>query len=667
MLFVALLVTYVPGLVLMVALGVRRAVLLVALAPAASVGVAGATGVGTALAGLRYGPVTLGALTLLLASIGVARAVRSRRRARPSRQRRGSTAVPVVGVLLVLVGAGVGVGTWLAGLHELSTIPQEHDMVIHAVQAAYIERSGAAAPWELLPADVLTGAPVAFYPSGIHLLIAVTAALTGGTVQAINAITVVVLAVVLAVSAAALTAVAARQLRLSGSTATLAAGVAALVAVGLYRPTFHLMHDGGILANAAALAMAPGVVAGVLLLPRLPRWSAVAVGVGCAGLVWVHPTAVVSVGVTVLAWWVGQALAPPGRRQLRGLTGPLLVAGASAGLLVAAALAPLLASAGRTTGFPPDSGPHSLREALGSTLGLTYGGYFDPEQSRAQATAAALTALGVVAVLALRRGYGPVAAWAVWSLVTIGAFHSPAAGLDSVITGFFYHALLRTWSHVSLLVPVLAGLGIVLTANLVAVLVRRHTPLRARPTAAVLVLLAWVGYLLGQAPEYAAINATALASRYSAPHFVRVDAEDQRAIDWLAARVRPGQRVLNSPNDGSTYLYVEQGVPVVNVFTLGVAEVPYSYRLLESFRSYPTDPSVRATLLDLQVAWVYVDAEAPRIGSRGSPQGWAGTSGFSLASGLEDLEGLPGLHPEFRSGSVTVYSLDLDLLRSSTR
>lgn len=672
MLLVALLVTFLPGLGLMAALGVRRWLLVIALMPAASVGVAAATGVLSALASFRYGPAALGAATAWLLAIGIGRAVLARlwswpaRPARPARpgRRAGTAAAYLVGGLMVLAGAGVGVGTWLAGLHELAIIPQEHDMIVHAVQAAYIERTGRAAPWQLVPADVLTGTPVAFYPSGIHLLMAACAGLAGSTVEAINAVTVVVLAVVLSTGAAALTAVAAGQLRLSRATAALAGGLAALVAAGLYRPTFQLMHDGGILANAATLAMTPGVVAGVLLLPRLPWGSAVAVGVACAGVLWVHPSAAISVGVTVLAWWAGQALVRDGRRRLRGLTGPLLVAGASAGMLLAATLPALLAAAGRTTGFPPDSGAHPLREALGSTLGLTYGGYLDPEQSRAQLAAAVLAAAGVVTVIALRRGYGAVTAWATWCLITVGAFLSPAAGWEAVVTGFFYDALLRTWSHVSLLVPVLAGLGVVLTANLVAVLVRRHTPLPARPVAAVLALAAWATYLVEQAPNYAETNTTAVAGRYSTPDFERVDADDQRAIDWLATRVRPGQRVLNSPNDGSTYLYVEHGVPVVNVFTLGVSDVPYSYRLLESFRSYPVDPEVRATILDLDIAWVYVDAEAPGIGSRGSPGGWAGTDGFALAAGLTGLDGLPGLREAFRSGSVTIYSLDPAVLRS---
>src|ERR687894_279012 len=152
-LLVALLICYLPGLALMAALGVRSGVLLMGLAPAVSVAVAVVTGIGTAV-------------------LGVA-----------------------VGAVLVAIGATAGVGTWLRGMGPLSTIPQEHDMVIHAVLAAYIQRSGLAAPWQLLPADVLTGAPVAFYPSGLHLLAAVTSDFTGGTVPALNAVTVVVLAV----------------------------------------------------------------------------------------------------------------------------------------------------------------------------------------------------------------------------------------------------------------------------------------------------------------------------------------------------------------------------------------------------------------------------------------------------------------------------------------
>ncbi|MDQ4102714.1 MAG: hypothetical protein M3186_02980, partial [Actinomycetota bacterium] len=625
-LLVALLVCYLPGLALMAALGVRSGVLLMGLAPAVSVGVAVVTGVGSAIGGVAFGAASLGVVTAAMIAVAAALEVRrcSTQRHHEERDRPATgQLVQVVSALLVAGGIAVGAGTWLRGMGPLSTIPQEHDMVIHAVLVAYIQRSGAAAPWQLLPADVLTGTPVSFYPSGLHLLAAATGDLAGGTVPALNGVTVVMLAVGLSLSAAALTVVAARQLGLARPTAMLAAGVAALVAAGLYRPTFQLMHDGGILANSAALALTPGVVAGVLMLPRLPRTSAVAVGVACAGVVSVHPSTAASVGLTVIAWCAGQALTRQGRQQLCGQRGghlaSLLITTGTAVALGSGTLAGVLSAGGRSGGWSPDISPIPFGDAVGSTLALSYGGFLDLQRSRGQAFAAVLVALGVVTVVALRRGFGPVTAWAAWSLVTITAFLRPGSWPVSVITGIFYHAQLRVWSHVSLLAPVLAALGVVLTASWCAVWLRRHSLAPARSAAALLVVLAWLAYLVGPAWRYADTNLAAVATRYRSPDFVRVNADDQRAINWLAGHVRAGQRVLNSPNDGSTYLYVERGIPVVNVATLGLETVPHSYQLLESFRSYPTNKQLRDVLLQYNVAWVYVDSQAPTINSGRSP------------------------------------------------
>lgn len=181
-----------------------------------------------------------------------------------------------------------------------------------------------------------------------------------------------------------------------------------------------------------------------------------------------------------------------------GLLGGLLITAGTAVVLGSGTLAGALSSNGRTGGWPPDIPPTPFGDAVSSTLALSYGGYLDPQRSLGQLVAAVLVALGVITVVALRRGFGPVTA------------------------------------------------------------------------------------------------------RYRTPDFVRVNADDQRAINWLAGRIRPAQRVLNSPNDGA----------------------------------------------------------------KSSPEGWAGTAGFTLAPGFADLTALPGLVPVFTSGSVTVYSLDLGALRA---
>jgi hypothetical protein len=268
-------------------------------------------------------------------------------------------------------------------------------------------------------------------------------------------------------------------------------------------------------------------------------------------------------------------------------------------------------------------------------------------------------------VIALRRGLGPVAAWAGWSAIVMGAWLSPGSGFEAPITAFYYNAMLRVWSHLSLLAAVLAGLGVVLSANRLAELARRRLPIPAIPTAVALAVAAFAGYAVAPATRYAELNEQSIATRYRTPEFVRVGEDDQQAIAWLADRVKPGERVLNSPNDGSTYLYVERGVPIVNVYPLGILGVPYSYQLLKSFNTYPVDAAVRQQLLDLNVRWVYVDGRAPGIGSAGSPENWAGDQGFSLAPGLRDLDGLPGLTVTFRAGSVTIYALDLGAMLAS--
>ncbi len=665
----ALAVAYLPGLALLHAFCVASTLVRLAVAPAASVAVAGVVAVLSAVMHVPFGPIPVAVVTVLLAAAAVLRyrragveGPRSGRSTWLLRTARGRGTL-LAGAVMIAVGAGYACWSWLVGLGGLGTPPQEHDMIIHLMQAAYITRSGNAAPWQLMPADVLTGQPVWFYPSGSHLLIALTAGLTGGgVVAAVNAMTVVLLAIAVCVGVAGLGAVAAHQLGLGRGSALLVAGVASLVMGGMYRPAFHLMHDGGILGNAVSLSLVPGVIAGVLALTWMPALAGAAVGAAAAGVVWCHPSGAVSLAVTALAWWAGQLASRVGRAQLLRSWRGLATAAPVAIVLVLAVVVPGLSEAGRTGNWPADTTPIPFFAALGETFGFPYSGWIDQQQTRAQVWVLVLLVIGVAAILALRRGLGPVLAFTAWSLIIMAGWLSPSTGWETVITQFYYKAMLRTWSHLSLLAAVLAGLGVVLVAGRIAVLVRRRLALRPAWTALGLTAVAFAAYAVGPAVGYAEINEEAVATRYRTPDFVRIGPDDQAAIDWLAAHVRPGERVFNSPNDGSTFLYVERGIPVVNVYTLGLAGIPYTYRLLQQFNTYPTNDTVRQQLIDLNVRWVYVDSWPPRIGSVGSPEDWAGPDGFQLAPGLAKLDGLPGITPAFRSGNVTVYALDLDAM-----
>ncbi|MDN5914802.1 MAG: hypothetical protein L0I76_06785 [Pseudonocardia sp.] len=674
-LLAGLLVALLPGAALLAALRIRSPLLFAALTPTATIGVLLAVASATGAVGLPFSPLTAGLVTAALLVVGVLRWWRGRASAMPVRQDPGAPrwtlrgrpwAPAAAGTLLVLAGGWFGTRTWLRGLGGLDRAPQEHDMITHQVVVAWIMRTGRAAPWQVEPVDLLTGSPVTFYPDGSHLAPALLGALGPGAVPGLNALTVVYLAVCWVISTAVLTAVAARRLRAGTGAAWLAAGVAGVVAPALYRPAFQLMHDGGIYATAVALALAPGLIAALLLSEREPRVrTAVALGVGAAGIVAAYPGAAVTVGLSTLAWLAGDLVARDGWARLRR-SAPVLI---GAGVVAGALSVPLVLRAGGSVSgvasFPPDSGPTAFGDALGSALGLGYGGFLDPQRTTGQLGLTVLYLAGVLIVFRARRGLGPVLAWAVWVSVVLAAFLSPGIGVEAHVTGFFYNAMLRVWSHVSLFVPTFAALAVVLVVTEAVRRTRRVFPraVRAWPIASALVLVAGIALLAVPVRTAMNTNTRTVAERYATPDFTRVSPSDVGAVEFLRGRVAPGERVLNSANDGSTLLYVAAGIPVVNVSSLGTGSAPWTFGLMESFNRYPTDPAVRAELERLNVGWVYVDSDAPAIGASGAPFGWVDRSKpFSTAPGLTNLDGLPGLTLAYRDGTVSVYRLDLDRL-----
>lgn len=667
-LLLAAAVTFLPGLALLFVLGVRRPLCCLALAPAASIGVLGVLAAAGGPAGVPFGVAPVGGVVFALLAVGVAVRLGTSRGGQRRRWRPPSLAV-LGGAGLGLTGAALGVASWLDGLGRLSTVAQEHDMIVHQLLVSYLDRTGRAAPWQVMPADLLTGSPVFFYPAGAHRPAALLADLGIDPVTALNAMSVLLLAVCWATSLAALTFVAALAAGVGRDSASLAAGVAAVIGATLYRPVFQLVHDGGLYPNAVAFTLAPGVLAAVVAMPPKGWRVPVALGVSAAGIVSVHPSAVVTVGLSAAAWFAGEALTRGGLHRLRRIALPLAGAGAVAAALLAPVLVQVAPAAGGASSFGADIGPVPFGDALGSSLGTAYGGFLDPGRTTGQAVFTVLYLGGVVGLLWRRRGLGLLAAWLTWVLVTFAFLLSPARGLEAPITGYFYDALLRVWSHVSLFVPSLAALGVVLAVTAVAVRIRRLLPLpfRAGRLVAVGTVTATVLLLLGPIPDYRAVATEAVASRYAEPDFTRVSADDLAAIEWLDGRVEPGQRVLNSANDGSTFLYVEAGIPVVNVTSLGLQSVPHTYRLLGFFNTYPENEDVRRLLTELNIAWVYVDSEAPPIGAGRAPSGWVdGSVVYTTAPGLSRLDELPlpGLDLRFQAGSVSVYRLDLDVVRA---
>jgi len=569
----------------------------------------------------------------------------------------------VIGGVAAVGAVGLGAVTWFRGMGSWATPSQEHDPIVHSLATAYIHYTGNAAPWQVLPVDLASHGSVSFYPAGFPALSALVSDFIGSPMTGMNLMLVAALAVAWPMSAAAFAAFGARVAGYGRGWTDIAAGIAALIAAVLYRPGFAFAHDGGILPNAVALVMVPGLLAALLSLQRRQWTKAVAVAVGCAGAASIHPSAAVSFAVSSIAVWVGMVWRPFVRAQLGRIVAPVALTAGVALIVLIPTLIGAAQSGGTVSNWAPDIPPQSPSNAMGQTLTLAYGGYFDPTSQLSQLTLGALAVAGLVIALLLRRGWVVVAPWLLWTAITVDFRLSPSSGVGSAIGGFFYRAATRIAAHTYAFTPALIGFGVV---ALLALIVDARVPQRGgraeRPVhlaipalvCAALVLAAFTATTL---VDYARVNAHTVAQRYKEPQFVRYDGDDAAAIAWLHGRMKPGERIMNNANDGSTLGYVSDGLPIVNDHSMGLLDYPYTIDLLARFDQYPQNADIRALIRNLRIAWVYVDTQAPGIGD--NAQGQLGPTPYTVAPGLTRLAGLPGLSLAFSSGHVHVYHVSL--------
>ncbi|MFH5824202.1 DUF6541 family protein [Georgenia sp. AZ-5] len=666
----AALVLLLPGLAVLAVSGwATRSRLAVALgaAPVVTAGLAYVTAALTAAAGIRYGLVTF-LVTNLLVVAGTFAVARFRGKPDGPVNPTGITAFGpedpsrqalVVGAAGALLAIAITVQTWGTGLGSLAVVPQEHDTVTHTLLAARIARTGEAAPWDAWPADLLTGEPDNFYPVGFHSLAALLTTFGPDAVTALNAMSVAVFAVAMPLGMLALGSL----LRWRGLGAV-AGGAGAVAGALAYRPVYAMMHDGGILTNAVGTALTAGAVALLLCLGRWVRQELVPAVLVMVGVVAVYPSTAVAVLLGVVLWAAGGLLSRRvGRLQFRSWAVSLTAAG-----LIALVLAlPTLLSGGSSgefvATFSRDTPVWPFWQGLGIALGMPYGGYLDPAWEKSQVLLAVLSLAGAGACLVLRRHAGLTLAWAGTATVLLSFAAALGGPVLAAVTGIFYNSYVRISSLVSTYQWLLAGVAVVAVSLLITRAVSRVAAGRTRmPTLERIthgVALALVLAMAVATADYRQINALSLQARYRFPDFTRVDADDRAAIRYLEGEVGPGERVMNNANDGSTYLYVYAGVPVVNVQTLGGSEE--TKKLLAEFDEIDTNAGIRELVQELNIRWVYADEEAPPIGAPAS-EDWLDDTVYSVAPGFADLEDAKSLHPVFEEGSVTVYRVDESVL-----
>ncbi|QKV77520.1 DUF6541 family protein [Amycolatopsis sp. Hca4] len=666
-----ILVVLLPGFSILLVTGVRERLWLAGLSAPLTTGFVLLVSLFTGVTGLRFGLLTATvALVVVLVVLGGVRWLVRRRRAATEpvepaddpRLRtltgRAGTVAQVLGALIAVGGVGLGVRMWHKGLGSWQTPTQEHDTVTHAVLTAFTHFTGKAAPWQVLPIDVIHDTNVQFYPPGFTDLAALVTDIFGDTMLSLNLVTVAFTVVVLPLSVAALTAAVLRHGRLGRGWVELAAGVAALVSVQLYRPGISFAHDGGVLPNAAAMTMMPGLVAVMLVIGRRNWGRAVLVGVAAAGAFNLHPSALTSVALTTVAAMIGLLFTKAGRLAFVRALLPLVLAGVVAVVLIVPdVLALLRLGNGSVVDAPANIRGTQLGASFELVARLPYGGYFDPSGTMGQLVLGLLGLAGVVAVVLSRRAWTLLTAWLFWAAVMVSFHYSPNSGFGAMIGRYYYRVANRLDTHVYLLIPVLAGVLFV-AIGLFVVSVRNPIPARFRPAVAYGLIVVLLGGLTVTAFRgYMNTGALSLSQRYAAPQFVRYDASDDAAAKWLHEHAAPGETILNNANDGSTLLYVDYDLPILNIVPDGHSPIQDNITLLAMFNYYPQDAEVQSILRAKNVRWVYVDTSAPTVGTDGHH--WTGKLTYSLAPGLSRLAGLPGLTKEFSSGTVSVYRLDL--------
>lgn len=641
----------------------RQPVTVVGAAPVVTAGVIYLAALASGLLGVAFGPVPVVVVTVLVAALSWGVGRRFGREVAVAPVDDDGTAVwsRWVGVATTALAAVIALRSWGRGLGALTTVPQEHDTITHTLLVSRIARTGQAAPWAAWPADVLTGSHDGYYPAGFHSIAALIADFGTSAVTAVNAMMVVTFAVAMPIGVFALGS------RLSWrGLAPVIGGAAALVAVLSYRPLFAFMHDGGILANGAAIAVAPAAL--TLLVTSRGRWADVTpLALAIAGAVAIHPTAAAVIGLTTVVWVGGNLLTESdARAALRPWIATVVPAGVIGALLLGPVAVASSEVAGDVTAWPRDFGPAPFHQAAGFAVGMPYGGYLDYFLQSSQVRLAVLVLAGVAVCLVTRRHGGLLAAWLTWTAVTVVFIRGWDVPLVSTLTNLFYNSFVRISGAMAIPQWLMGGVAIGAVVHGVRLLLdraSRDTSIHRGWTVAGAGALV-IAALLVLTIEYPRTNGEALQHRYRYSDFVRVDDEDRAAFQFLADHLEPGQRVMNNANDGSTYAYVYDGIPIIETNAMGTASAMYTVDLLRFFDDIDENPRIRELVRELNIAYVIADAEAPAVGIVPDAREWVTDEAYSIPPGFFDLDGSASLRRVFTAGSVAVFEVDPALLNA---
>ena len=528
----------------------------------------------------------------------------------------------------------IGVVLWCLVIRSTSAVLPNTDGSHHALFADRILRFGTLNPRVVLSGDLASGTPhSAYYPLGLHVSTALITGLTGASVNTVLTVGYVLAAsVLLPFGMFVLTRCVCPQV-------TGAAPVAALLAVTFTWFPFGPITWGGV-PTIVAMCEVPIALDAVLISRSNGKHWAVGLLLGTAlyGLFQEHNSELVTVALygLLLAVPLVRRLGSRGRREIvvvwaigAGLIAALVVPQIHQLLAGATDAAGVLGNGSKTFGgtptrLTPGSGGTVLRLIFSpAVLTIAVGGAF----------------------AAVRRRIVPGMGWclvATVALLTGTLYHVPAL---TTLTTPWYKATIRITYLFSYFEIIYAAIGLAMLARAVEWRMQRQSTPRARQIRIAVVSLLAVGLALAEIP--AAIDLADRGYRGSS----LVGADQRAAFAWLAANVRPGDRVLNDFSDGSAWMEtLDRVTPVFATKPAATADVSAQWGDRWYLLSHAADlaASVRAqdAVRSWRVRFAYVDERH-----------FDGTTPSLLSA--RSLALSPAYREVWHAGTVTIFAVEV--------
>ncbi|CAN5206182.1 hypothetical protein BH20ACT5_BH20ACT5_12650 [soil metagenome] len=634
-----------PGAILGLAAGLRWWAAL-AVAPLATYGLVAILAPGVAGLGWAWGPGWLAGSTVLAAAVLLALRLGVRRISEPpatsaeaepaSRGRPGWLGeLAVAGG--VITGGLIGALTAVRAMGGLDRVNQHWDAIFHANAIRFIRDTGDADPAALRAINNYELAEF-FYPNTYHILAGTVGQLTDTGVFALLNSQFLFLAGVTGLGLAVL-------VRQYGGGIGLAASVPIVLASFSAFPN-DLLDWGPLLPYGTGLALIPAFL--VLLTEALRRGNPAVLLLlagGAVGLMGIHPGAAFTAAVFALALvafrWRGQPV-----RIRADVVVLSIVAVFALGLGYRYMLGAFTSRLSAVGDWPVIGTPGQM---VGQLLTLNHGKPYP------QYTLVVLMALAVFRLRKLRELYWLLSVGVIFCVLFVQAASYEGA-LVGLTTGPWWNDRWRLAAVVGIVMAVLAAHGVVTAAELLLAAARRilRRGELPRPSFAAAILVVLAGFGLITQGFYVSDNAERMSVAYREGR--SVSAAENAGMQVLAELVRPGERVMNDPFDGSALMYALYDIDPIFGHVISPGTVPElgpdQRTLITSFHCLDTDTAVQELVRDYNIRYVFLGNDFV-------------VRAFSRAEGLRALGLVRALTLVHFEDGVSIYRVDTQALAAA--